>query len=104
MQRYCAAIVRGLGKAWPPVGWTLWAVLLIIPFIPFIGPILYPVYLGARLLLAAWMLIDLASQDVITTFVGSAVLFVFVALIVQPGGLFFIIAWLVYWNAYRKPL
>ena len=104
MQRYCAAIVRGMGKAWPVVGWTLWVLALVITFIPLLGTILYPVYLGARLLLAAWVLIDLASQDIVTTFVGSAVWFVYVGLILRPGGIFYIVGWLIYWNAVRKPL
>ena len=104
MQQYCSAIVRGMGKAWPAIGWTLWATILIIPFIPLVGAILYPIYLGARIGLGLWALVDLVSQDLVTTFFGSLILFIFVALVWNPGGLFFIIGWLVYWNTIRKPL
>lgn len=102
MQKVCSAIVRTFGSAWTTLGWMLFVVALVIPIIPFFGAILAPVWLGVRIALGLWWVIDMVEQDFITTYVGGTLLLVFVAFVFRPHSALFIICWLVYMTSVRK--
>ena len=102
MHKFCSALVRTMGKSWSSLGWTLWVITMIVPLIPFLGTVLYPVYFGARILLGLWWLCDLVDQDMITTFFGSLIVLLFVIFILPTGTVFFILSWMVYMTSIRR--
>lgn len=102
MRNFCSALVRTTGKSWSALGWTFWVVTMIVPLIPFVGAVLYPVYWGARILLGLWWLCDLVDLDMITTFFGSVIVLLFVIFILPAGNVFFIVSWLVYMTSIRR--
>jgi len=104
MRKFCSALVRKTGKSWPSIGWTLWTVTMILPFIPFLGTILYPFYFGARILLGIWWLFDLVDQEMVTTFFGSVMVLLLVIFILPAGTVFFIVSWLVYMTSIRRKI
>jgi hypothetical protein len=102
MRDFCSKIVRASGNSWVSIGWTLWVVTVFLPWIPLLGTVLYPAWLGARILLALWWVIDLIDQDMVTTFFGGFVALFFLYAFLTPGGVFFIFSWLVYMTSVRK--
>ena len=81
MRNFCGAIVRTFGAAWASLGWMLFVVAIVIPLIPFVGGILAPVWLGVRIALGLWWVIDLVEQEFITTYLGGSILLLFVTLV-----------------------
>ena len=102
MRNLCSAIARTFGSAWTTLGWMLFVIALVLPLIPLIGAILAPVWLGVRIALALWWVIDMVDQEFITTNVGAGVLLVFMAFVFRPHSALFIICWLVYMTNVRK--
>jgi hypothetical protein len=94
-----ATVIERLGSNWPILGWALFAVWFLGPYVA--GQAAPLVFLGGLALWLLWWIIDVVDQR--PTWWHVAIGVVMLAIGILPrGGLLMIAAWVIYWTRVRE--
>lgn len=99
---FCSSIVARFDKSWGAIGWVLWVVWLLAPYllVPY-GVLLWVVWLASFALLLLWWLCDALDQQVSWWQVLLGLLMLGIGFLPR-GGILAIACWILYWTKVRE--
>ncbi len=92
-------VVQAAGGSWPYIGWALFALALLLPFVVFSSSAGVGLWLLSVLLLFVWWMIDVTSQMVPLWMVLVGIAMIAIGVFQR---LLLIACWAIYWTKVRE--